>query len=271
MVGQTKKIKKVTKKKVAGAPSAIFGRGPKSAPKNDPLITKRPRNYGIGQDIQHKRDVTRFVKWPKYVRIQRQRTILYNRIKVPPPINQFRACCLDRQNCTQLFKLLDKYKMESDKAKSQRLKAIAKDKAEGKEVAPAKRPNRVVLGINKITSLVEQKKATLVVIASDVDPIEVVLHLPALCRKMGVAYCVVKGGRSRLGMVARRKSVAALALTTVNSEDKSALSKLCESVKASFNERYEEIRKQWGGNNLSNRSKAKIAKLEKAKEKEIAA
>lgn len=45
-----------------------------------------------------------------------------------------------------------------------------------------------------------QVKAQLVVIAHDVDPIELVVWLPALCRKMGVPYCIVKG-KSRLGQV----------------------------------------------------------------------
>lgn len=45
-------------------------------------------NYQGGH-IQPKRDLTRFVKWPRYVRIQRQRRILYQRLKVPPTINQF--------------------------------------------------------------------------------------------------------------------------------------------------------------------------------------
>lgn len=49
-----------------------------------------------GQDIQPKRDLTRFVKWPRYVRLQRQRAILYKRLKVPPAINQFNQA-LDRQ------------------------------------------------------------------------------------------------------------------------------------------------------------------------------
>lgn len=75
-------------------------------------------------------------------------------------------------------------------------------------------------GSNAVTTLIEKKKAQLVVIAADVDPIEIVLHLPALCRKMGVPYCIVRGGRSRLGQVANLKSVAALALTAVNPEDK---------------------------------------------------
>ncbi|TNN68135.1 60S ribosomal protein L7a [Liparis tanakae] len=52
---------------------------------------KRPKNFGIGQDIQPKRDLTRFVKWPRYIRLQRQRAILYKRLKVPPEINQFTA------------------------------------------------------------------------------------------------------------------------------------------------------------------------------------
>ena len=49
-----------------------------------------------GQDIQPKRDLSRFVRWPKYVRLQRQRAILLQRLKVPPPINQFTQA-LDRQ------------------------------------------------------------------------------------------------------------------------------------------------------------------------------
>ena len=45
-----------------------------------------------------------------------------------------------------------------------------------------------------------QGKAQLVVIAHDVDPIELVIWLPALCRKMGIPYCIVKG-KARLGQV----------------------------------------------------------------------
>ncbi|MHC6595271.1 hypothetical protein ACYSM9_21990, partial [Arthrobacter sp. C152] len=70
----------------------------------NPLFEKRPKNFGIGQDIQPKRDLTRFVKWPRYIRLQRQRAILYKRLKVPPAINQFTQA-LDRQTATQLLKL----------------------------------------------------------------------------------------------------------------------------------------------------------------------
>ncbi len=61
-----------------------------------------------GQDIQPKQDLTRFVKWPEYVRLQRQKVILSQRLKVPPAIAQF-SHTLDKNTATQLFKLLNKY------------------------------------------------------------------------------------------------------------------------------------------------------------------
>ena len=263
-------VKRVVQKKKEAAPPPPILTPPKKEVKKvvDPLIRKKVKKFGIGQDIQPKRDLTRYVRWPRYIRVQRQRAILYQRIKVPPPINQFRSFAVDRQTATQLFRLLDKYRPETKKAKKLRLKKLAKEKASGKEIIPKKRPPVVNFGTNKVTTLVEQKKASLVVIAADVDPIEIVLHLPALCRKMGVPFCIVKGGRSRLGVVVNRKSIASLCLTNVNPEDKNTLAKLCEVIKTNFNDRFEEMKRQWGGGQVSNRSKAKMLKLEKAKAKD---
>lgn len=78
--------KEVSKKKVAANPYGTK----KTVKKNEnPLIEKKPRNFGIGQDMQPKRNLSRFVKWPEYVRLQRQKAILKQRLKVPPAINQF--------------------------------------------------------------------------------------------------------------------------------------------------------------------------------------
>merc|ERR1712243_500539 len=145
----------------------------------------------------------------------------------------------------------------------------AEEKVDGKEVAPAKRAPVVRAGLNTVTTMVEKKKAQLVVIAHDVDPIELVTHLPALCRKMNVPYCIVKG-KARLGRVVRRKTCAALALSNINPEDKSALSKVVETTRNNFNDRFEEIRRHWGGGVNGSKSLARIAKLEKAKAKELA-
>lgn len=60
------------------------------------MFEKRTKNFGIGQTVQPKRDLSRFVKWPKYIRIQRQKSVLQKRLKVPPTINQFTQT-LDKQ------------------------------------------------------------------------------------------------------------------------------------------------------------------------------
>ena len=55
----------------------------------NPLFEKRPKQFGIGGALPPKKDLHRFVKWPKVVRIQRQRRILKQRLKVPPALHQF--------------------------------------------------------------------------------------------------------------------------------------------------------------------------------------
>lgn len=69
-------------------------------------------------------------------------------------------------------------------------------------------------GLKHITTLLEAKKLKLVVIAHDVNPIELVVWLPALCRKMGVPYCIVKG-KARLGTLVHKKNAAVLGLDEV--------------------------------------------------------
>merc|ERR1711920_668051 len=169
----------------------------------------------------------------------------------------------------QLFKLMDNYRPETKQERKERLKARAEARAAGKDDKPIKRGPVVRHGVNTVTTLVEKKKAKLVIIANDVDPIELVLFLPALCRKMGVPYCIVKN-KARLGRVARSKTTTCMAITQVESSDRSALSNVVETVKTNYNERGEEIRKHWGGGSLGSKSAAKVAKLEKAKAKEAA-
>merc|ERR1712098_278314 len=253
-------------KKVAAAPLAVKKIVTKRVV--NPLFEKRPKNFGIGQDIQPRRDLSRFVKWPKYIRLQRQKAVLQTRLKVPPPVQQFQST-LDKQTATQLFNLFDKYIPETKEARKERLKQRAEAKAKGKADAPTKRAPVVRHGVNSVVTLVEKKKAQLVVIANDVDPIELVLFLPALCRKMGVPYCIVKN-KARLGRVARRKTTTCMAITQVESNDRSALNKIVDTVNTNFNERGDEVRRHWGGGSLGSKSAAKLAKQEKIKAKEAA-
>ncbi|KAL0918756.1 hypothetical protein M5K25_010787 [Dendrobium thyrsiflorum] len=233
----------------------------------NPLFEKRPKQFGIGGALPPKRDLHRFVKWPKVVRIQRQRRILKQRLKVPPAVNQFTRT-LDKNLATNLFKMLLKYRPEDRATKKDRLLKRAQAETEGKTIE-SKKPIVVKYGLNHVTYLIEQNKAQLVVIAHDVDPIELVVWLPALCRKMEIPYCIVKG-KARLGTIVHKKTAAVLCLTTVKNEDKLEFSKILEAIKANFNDKFDEIRKKWGGGIMGSKSQAKSKAKEKLLAKEAA-
>jgi len=212
------------------------------------LFTKDARDFRIGRDIQPKRDLSRFVKWPRYVRLQRQRAILLKRLKVPAAINQF-SKALDKDQAVNVFRLLSFYRPESKDVKKKRLLEAAKvevGKTVSKDMKKGEKPLFVKYGINHITSLVEQKKAKLVVIAHDVDPIELVVWLPALCRKMEVPYVIVKN-KSRLGRLVHKKTATALALTEVRKEDSAKLEQLVTFARTNYNDNVTAWRTVGGG------------------------
>jgi large subunit ribosomal protein L7Ae len=128
------------------------------------VYAARPKHLAVA-------DLSRMTRFPKYIRIQRQRRILSMRMKVPPQVQQFRKP-LDRNVAIQAFRFAAQYRPESKVEKAARLEAIAAAKAEGK-AAPASKNYSVKFGLDAVTSLVESKKAKLVLIAHDVDPIEV--------------------------------------------------------------------------------------------------
>ena len=77
-------------------------------------------------------------------------------------------------SATKIFVLCDRLKPETKQAKKERLRAMAEAKAEGKTKDPEPKKDGIVYGIKEVVSLVESKRAALVVIAHDVDPIEVI-------------------------------------------------------------------------------------------------
>ncbi|GKT94119.1 60S ribosomal protein L8-B [Colletotrichum tofieldiae] len=229
--------------------------GSKKAPKN-PLIERKPRNFGIGQDIQPRRNLARMVKWPEYVRLQRQKKILNMRLKFQH--------VLDRNTAAQAFKLLNKYRPETKAEKKERLVKEATAIKEGKKKEDvSKKPYTVKYGLNHVVGLIENKKASLVLIPNDVDPIELVIFLPALCRKMGVPFAIIKG-KARLGTVVHKKTAAVLAITEVRSEDKTELSKLVSAIKDGYLEKTENARKQWGGGIMGAKAQKRTEKKQKA-------
>jgi large subunit ribosomal protein L7Ae len=229
------------------------------------LFDKDGRDFRIGRDIQPKRDLSRFVKWPRYVRLQRQRAILKKRLKVPPAIHHL-SKTLEKNQASNVFKLLAHYRPESPEDKKKRLADKAQAESKGQGADESKKPKFIKYGINHIANLVESKRAKLVVIAHDVDPVELVVWLPALCRKLEVPYVIVKG-KARLGYLVHKKTATAVAVTDVRKEHQALLDQVIETAKTLYNDAVTDRRK-WGGGVLGIKAQHVIDKRAKAIAKE---
>jgi hypothetical protein len=92
-----------------------------------------PVNFGYkkksksGSNINgiYRKDLSRFVKWPKYIRIQRQRRIFCQKLKIPPAIFQF-SKTLDKNMSSQLFQLLSNYRRTESVSKHNMFKSKIK-------------------------------------------------------------------------------------------------------------------------------------------------
>jgi large subunit ribosomal protein L7Ae len=132
--------------------------------------------------------------------------------------------------------LLAKYSPETSKAKKERLQKEAEArKAGNKDAHIGPKPIHLKFGLNHVTNLVEEGKAKLVVIAHDVEPIELLAFLPALCRKKEVPFCVVKS-KATLGKLTHTKTATCVALTDVKKEDLQDFSTLQKNFKAQYND-----------------------------------
>merc|ERR1711977_767765 len=243
-----------------GVPTMVKKGSKGTAPKvefPESAIQKKGRKFSIGGDVLPKRNLTRFVRWPKYVRLQRSKMTLLKRIKIPPAINQF-SNSFDKRQASQLFRLLNNLKPETKTERSERLKEQADKVAQGGKVA-AKKPIAVKMGVNHVTSLVEEKKAKLVIIAHDVDPIEIVVWLPSLCKARGIPYCIVKS-KARLGAVVGMKTATCLAITDVKPENKGDLASVIQMAEANFNDVHDDAMRKWGDAQPSGRQLAATAK-----------
>ena len=72
-----------------------------------------------------------------------------------------------------------------------------------------------------------------------------------------------------MGKLVHKKTATAVALTTVRPEDKHSLEKVSDAVRTNYNDRLDEIRRNWGGGVMGGKSQAKVAKQERLKAKEL--
>ncbi|MBU2104354.1 MAG: ribosomal L7Ae/L30e/S12e/Gadd45 family protein [Nanoarchaeota archaeon] len=66
-------------------------------------------------------------------------------------------------------------------------------------IEKARNTGKVEKGTNEVTKAIERGTAKLVVYAADVEPKEIVQHLPVLCKEKGIK-CVEADSRQKLGL-----------------------------------------------------------------------
>ena len=66
-------------------------------------------------------------------------------------------------------------------------------------VEKAKKTGKVDKGTNEVTKAIERGVAKLVVYASDVEPKEIVAHIPVLCKEKGI-LCQEVDSKEKLGI-----------------------------------------------------------------------
>ena len=128
------------------------------------------------------------------------------------------------------------------------------------------RPYHLKFGLNHVTKLIEERKAKLVVIANNVDPIELVVWLPALCRKMDIPYCFVRG-KAKLGQLVHQKNAAVVAITDVRKEDEGDIANMATACRTNFNQNTQ-MRKEIGGFRKGAKSQVKYDRMMREREQE---
>jgi large subunit ribosomal protein L7Ae len=97
-------------------------------------------------------------------------------------------------------------------------------------VEVARDTGKVKKGSNEVTKLVERGEAVLVVMAEDVQPPEILAHLPFLCEERNIAYAYVPS-KAELGNASGlEKPTAAVAIIDIG-KGKPLLENLNEQVK----------------------------------------
>jgi len=77
------------------------------------------------------------------------------------------------------------------------------------------------IGINEVTKAIEREQAKLVFIAQDVEPKEIIMHIPVLCDEKGITYTFVKSKKElgeKAGIEVPTSSVAVIDAGNANKE-----------------------------------------------------
>ena len=86
---------------------------------------------------------------------------------------------------------------------------------------------KIKKGTNEVTKAVERGEAAIVIMAVDVEPAEILAHMPALCDDRGVPYVYVPAKAELGNAIGLEKPTASIAITDVGKGKA-----LCEEIAA---------------------------------------
>jgi large subunit ribosomal protein L7Ae len=95
----------------------------------------------------------------------------------------------------------------------------------------ARETGKIKKGTNEVTKAVERGDAAIVIMAVDVNPPEILAHLPALCEERNVTYVYVPSKIELGNSIGLEKPTASIAITDVG-KGKPILEEIAQAVKA---------------------------------------
>ena len=93
----------------------------------------------------------------------------------------------------------------------------------------ARTTGKIKKGVNEVTKAVEKGTAKLVVIAKDVSPAEITMHIPLLCKEKGIA-CAEIPSKDTLGAAAGIGLGTAGVAIIVEGESKATIAEISKNL-----------------------------------------
>jgi large subunit ribosomal protein L7Ae len=132
-------------------------------------------------------------------------------------------------------------------------------------LAKVVKTGKIKIGINEVTKIIERNTAKLVVIAEDVSPAEIIMHVPVLCKEKKVPFTYVQT-REELGKLAGIGAKASSIVVMDEGVAKKEFSSLVNKINEVVGGKKEEPKTEKPKAEKKEKPKAESVKAEKKEE-----
>jgi len=113
-------------------------------------------------------------------------------------------------------------KFETPKELSDKAYTLAENARDG---------GKIKKGTNEVTKAIERGEAVMVIMATDVEPPEILAHIPAICDEKGIPYVYVPAKVELGNAIGLEKPTASIAITDAG-KGKALCDEIANAVKA---------------------------------------